>query len=181
MCIVKPEPMVVVLWEVAAAAVEVATRTIDHLNGRHNRVASVACMRPWSEEVEGVVRLSVDIKTETGILNTSTMNGTDRQTDTRIYENLLKIERERIRIQYVLHLAFFFSSSSSLFFFDFTGIMTIIIIILDQHISNANSKIVIGTINQNATMIDQDMVIAIRPMTIGEFNRLLDTARSVPK
>lgn len=59
---------------------------------------------------------------------------------------------------------------SSLLFslFWFAGIMTIIIIILDQRIHNVNSKIVIGTINRNGTMTGHDTVIAIQPMTIGE-------------
>lgn len=52
--------------------------------------------------------------------------------------------------------------------FRFAGIMTIIIIILDQRIHNVNSKIVIGTINRNGTMTGHDTEIAIQPMTIGE-------------
>lgn len=50
----------------------------------------------------------------------------------------------------------------------FAGIMTIIIIILDRHISNVNTMIVIGIINRNGMMNDRDTVIAIQPMTIGE-------------
>lgn len=73
MYIVRLECTVVGLLEVAAAPV--ATHTIDHTNGRHNHVASAACMRPWSAEaVEVVVRQLLATKTETGIHMQSNWN-----------------------------------------------------------------------------------------------------------